>query len=59
MAYSPDTWYCRHGHLTDSRTARSTSRHGIPGLTMSASAPSATSSRASAIASRTFAASIW
>src|SRR5262245_49367587 len=59
IAYSPETLYAATGRSKRSRTARSTSRFGSAGLTISASAPSATSSSHSRSASRTFAGSSW
>ena len=55
IAYSPETLYAASGRSKRSRTARITSRYGSAGLTISTSAPSATSSSHSRSASRTFA----
>ena len=59
LAYSPETLYAASGTSKRSRTARMTSRYGSAGLTISTSAPSATSCSHSRSASRTFAGSIW
>src|SRR5207249_12175893 len=59
IAYSPETLYAASGSSKRSRTARTTSRYGSAGLTISTSAPSATSSSHSRNASRTLPGSIW
>ena len=59
IAYSPEIWYAATGTSTAARTAETTSRYGSAGLTITMSAPSATSSATSRSASRTFGGSCW
>ena len=59
IRYSPLTWYAATGNWVCSRTARTTSRYGPAGLTITRSAPSSSSASISRSASRTLAGSIW